>query len=133
MTPFLQPVAGGSTTGWCLRNATRERLIASSFRCLPAATRRWRRLGRRADLEPGRAIVLASCHAVCTFGAGSTPDVLLVDDVGLVVLARPRMARWSLARHHRASAAIELPPGTLGRTLTVEGDRIEFESCQRQG
>lgn len=133
MTPFLQPVAGGSTAGWCLRNTTRDHLIASSFRCVLAPTRRWRRLGRRTDLEPGLAVAFAPCQAVCTFGPGSTPDVLLIDDLGQVVLARPRMARWSIARHQRASAAIELPPGTIGRTNTMLGDRIEVESCPRHG
>jgi hypothetical protein len=131
MTPFLQPVASGSTAGWCLRNTTRDHLIASSFRCVLSGRYRWRRLARRTDLEPGRAVVLAPCHAVCTFGPGSTPDILLIDDLGQVVLARPRMARWSIARHQRASAAIDLPPGTIGRTSTMPGDRIEIEPCHR--
>jgi len=95
---------------------------AGSFRT------RLRGLRGRAALPEGEALWIVPCRGVHTCGMAFSIDVLYLDP-SLIILAmeenlppgRIAPVRW------RARTVLELPAGTLGRTGTCLGDRIEMQ------
>ncbi|MBU4174072.1 MAG: DUF192 domain-containing protein [Actinobacteria bacterium] len=115
----------------CIRNDTRNALLASDAVLATTAGERRRGLIGRDDLEPGEALIIPRCRQVHTFGMRFTIDVLFVDGSGVVTrtcrgLAPRRVSPVSW----RARQAIELPGGTLERTGTVKGDRVTLHDAQ---
>jgi uncharacterized protein len=92
------------------------------------AERWWQRLrglAGRGALRDGEGLLLRPCRAVHMYGMHHPLDVAFLDRDGTVVALYPglgpgRRTGW----HRRAADALELPPGTLARTGTREGDTI---------
>jgi uncharacterized membrane protein (UPF0127 family) len=56
-------------------------------------------------------------------------DVAFLDRGGRVLATYAELAPGRLSRYHRqATAALELPAGTLAATVTLVGHRLEFVS-----
>ena len=96
-----------------------------------AATRATRRVGLldRESLEPGEALWIVPSRGVHTWGMRFAIDVIALDDRGVVIdrvaCLQPRRIR--LPRRGTAGV-LELAAGTLERTGTDIGHRIEFET-----
>jgi len=85
-------------------------------------------LGRPAPAE-GEGLLLVPCRSVHMFGMRGALDVAFVDRDGAVIAAYHALPPGGRTRwHRRARAALELPPGTLRRTGTHEGDRLAWDS-----
>ena len=93
------------------------------------ADRWWQRLrglGGRPGLAPGEGLLLRPCRAVHMTGMKFPLDVAFLDAGNRVVAQYARLSPGARTRwHRRASAALELPAGTLGETGTVEGHTVE--------
>jgi uncharacterized membrane protein (UPF0127 family) len=92
------------------------------------ADRWWRRLlgllGRE-PLSQGEGLLLRPCRAVHMIGMSQSLDVAFLDASGRVVAVYPGLPPGSRTSWHgRARDALELPPGTLAATGTIEGDTI---------
>ncbi|HJS46863.1 MAG TPA: DUF192 domain-containing protein [Gemmatimonadales bacterium] len=84
-------------------------------------------LGRPA---PGReeGMLLLPCRAVHMWGMRYPLDVAFLDAEGQVVAAYPDLAPGARTKLHReARAALELAPGTLARSGTRVGHRLEWQ------
>ncbi len=89
------------------------------------AFERMRGLLGRDGLEEGEGIQIEPCNSIHTFFMRFSIDVLFVDRDGVVIRAFSAIPPWRLTRiYGKARSVIELPPGTLERCQTFEGDHI---------
>lgn len=95
-----------------------------------AATRVARAVGllRRSGLEPGEALLIRPSRGVHTWGMRFTIDVVALDDRGVVIDEVANLEPWRIRLPKPGTAGVlELPAGTLARSRTTLGHRIEFE------
>lgn len=97
-----------------------------------AATRAARAVGllNRAGLEPGEGLWIVPSRGVHTFWMRFTIDVVALDNCGVVIDRVTNLRPWRLRLPRRGTAGVlELPAGTLDRSGTQLGHRIEFEAA----
>lgn len=83
-------------------------------------------LGTR-SLPRGGGLWISPCDGVHTLGMRYPIDVLFLDGDGVVVGCCRSLRPWRFSpRFRNARGAIELPAGTLARTGTGPGDRVEL-------
>jgi uncharacterized membrane protein (UPF0127 family) len=113
-----------------MRAVNRQRQVEIAAKVHKADTfwTRLRGLSGRSGLSTGEALWIIPCRGIHTHGMAFPIDVLFLDRdrnvVGLEENLSPgRFApiRW------KAKTVIELPAGTVRRTRTQLGDRIEIE------
>lgn len=111
-------------------NVTRGRVLGT---WIAVADRWWQRLRGllgRSQLAAGAGLLLQPCRAVHMFGMSYAVDVAFLDRQGSVVAVYHRLAPGERSRWHKgATYALELPAGTLAKTGTREGDRLEWDLC----
>ena len=94
-----------------------------------SASRRRGLLGRTIFPE-GSALVIAPCPSVHTFFMKMAIDIAFVSRAGVVLKTYAALPAWRIAFSVGAFAAIELPAGTLGRTGTARGHRLELLAAE---
>jgi uncharacterized protein len=118
----------GSRAGsiYLVRNATRNRVVASQVRL--AGVSRERRLGlsRHAHLGIEEGLLLTPCEAIHTFGMRFAIDVLFLAPSGKVCGLRHGLPPWRIAASWRARSTLELAAGTVRQSATEIGDLLEF-------
>lgn len=124
---MLYPQGATLTAGpFRLTNLTRGAVLASEAYLAESRSERRRGLLGSDPLAPGEALVLRPCRQVHTFGMRFPIEVAFVDGSS-VVLAVLRMRPGRLSRvAWRAAATVELPAGTLERTITLPGDVLDL-------
>jgi uncharacterized protein len=81
----------------------------------------------RSELAPGEGIWLEPCASIHMFFMRFAIDVVFVDRLGAVVKPCKQVGPWRLASGgRRARAALEPPVGTIERSDTRVGDRLEL-------
>lgn len=113
-----------------VRNLDTGAVVAD--RASVAATRAARAVGllNRDGLDPGEALWIAPSRGVHTFWMRFAIDVLALDDHGVVIDRVPNLKPWRVRLPRRGTAGVlELPAGTLERSGTQLGHRIEFEAA----
>jgi uncharacterized membrane protein (UPF0127 family) len=81
----------------------------------------------RTDLAPGEGLWLEPCASIHMFFMRFAIDVVFVDRQGAVVKPCGHVRPWQLASGgRRARAALELPAGTIERSDTRVGDRLDL-------
>jgi uncharacterized membrane protein (UPF0127 family) len=96
-----------------------------------AATRATRRVGllNRESLEPGEALWIVPSRGVHTWGMRFAIDVIALDEDGVVIDCVACLPPRRIRLPRRGTAGVlELAAGTLERTGTDLGHRIEFET-----
>ena len=110
-----------------VRNATRNVELGRKVRFAASLLDRAIGLLLMAHLDNGEGMYLSPCKSVHTFFMRYPIDVLFLDADGVVVQRRTvspwRMTGWQ----PECQGVLELAEGTLSRTGTQVGDRIEFE------
>ena len=80
------------------------------------------------NLAPGEGLLITPCHGVHTCGMRFTIDVVALDEEGTIVDAVPDLAPWRIRLPRRGAVSVlELPAGSLSRTHTECGHRIELQ------
>lgn len=103
-------------------------LVAGQVGLADSALRRLRGMLGRPAPGPEEGLLLLPCRAVHMMGMRYALDVAFLDREGRVVAAYPDLAPGGRTRYHReAWAALELAPGTLARTGTRVGHRLEWQ------
>lgn len=95
-----------------------------------AATRAARRTGllNRDGLEPGEALWIVPSRGVHTIGMRFAIDLLALDERGIVIDRVSALPPWRIRLPRRGTAGVlELPVGSLARSGTSIGHRIQFE------
>ena len=95
------------------------------------ADRWWPRLrGMIGHPEPsrGEGLLIQPCQGVHMQWMSYALDIAFLDDSGRVVALYHGLRPWRFSKTHRdATAALELPVGTLEETGTQIGDRIQWQ------
>ena len=106
-----------------LRNARTGSVLADRMERASSILARARGLLGRRSLGEGEALLIQPCNAVHTFFMRFAIDVVFLSRDLRVVRAIPELRPWRATRFHpRATLVVELPPGTVLRTGTREGD-----------
>ena len=109
-------------------NQSRNTILVEGGWVANTAWTRLRGLLGHNPLQPGEGLLLRGEKAIHTIGMGFAIDVLFLDREGLVRHSIPAMAPLRASPFIAAAAdVLELPAGTIARTHTELGDRIELE------
>jgi uncharacterized membrane protein (UPF0127 family) len=110
-----------------VRNASRGCRLAERAEVARGPLRRALGLIGRRDWSPADGLVIEPCNGVHTFFMRLTIDVVHVAADGRVLRAVSGLRPWRVGPVVFGSRRVlELPAGTVGRTGTRTGDRIEF-------
>ncbi len=110
-----------------VRNATRHRELGRKIRVAGSLIERAIGLLSTPALGAGEGMYLRPCQSVHTFFMRYPIDVLFLDAQG-AVLSQDTFSPWRVSGWHgKSRGVLELAAGTLARTGTQVGDRIEFE------
>ncbi len=114
-----------------LVNLTRGCILANRIRKTRRFWGRAKGLMGRSSLEEGEGLLIEPCTWIHTFGMAFPIDVLYLDDEGAVAYAcyslRPNRLGPFVRRAH---SVVELPAGTIIRSGTKIGDRLEERSSE---
>jgi uncharacterized membrane protein (UPF0127 family) len=93
-----------------------------------ADSRNSRRIGllMHSRLAPGEGLWLKPCDSIHTFGMKFPIDVVFLGKDNTVLDVHPNMAPGQTVEFAWAHSALEFPAGTLARTHTFIGDRLEL-------
>ena len=122
---FLDPLLRDAARPWVLANASTGTVLARRVHAaFDSASRRRGLLGR-----PGlddEALIIAPCTAIHTFFMTFAIDVVFADRDGRITRQVAHVKPWWLAATLRGFATIELAAGTLARSGTERGHRLEL-------
>ena len=114
-----------------LVNLTRGCILANRVRKTRRFWERAKGLMGRSSLEEGEGLLIEPCTWIHTFGMAFPIDVLYLDGEGAVAYAcyslRPNRLGPFVRRAH---SVLELPAGTIIRSGTKIGDRLEERSSE---
>lgn len=121
---FLEPVLrlGGD---WGLRISRTGALLATHGELAGTSETRTRGLLGRDALAVGRALVIAPCQGVHTFGMRFPLDIVGVARNGDVVTVRRNVPRRRIVLALRAFAVVELAAGACHAVNLQVGDQVE--------
>jgi uncharacterized membrane protein (UPF0127 family) len=111
-----------------VRNTTRESILASAADIADTSAKRQKGLLAHEVLLPGQGLWIVPCQGVHTWMMKFPIDVLYLDRRKRVKKVRRTMRAWRLSFCLTAHSVLELPAGTIERTLTQPGDQLQFDS-----
>ena len=110
------------------RNLDTGALVATRVAVATRAVERGLGLLTRSRLDPGEGLLISPCRGVHTCGMRFTIDIVALDESGLVVDAVPALRPWRIRLPRRGAVGVlELPEGSLERSRTQVGHRIELQ------
>ncbi len=110
-----------------VRNRTRDLELGDRVTVADTFWTRLRGMLGRPEPVPGEGLLIKPCKAVHMYGMRYPLDILFIDEGHRIEAAYPALPPGSRSKvHKRARFALELPAGTIERTQTREGDRLEW-------
>ena len=122
---FLKPLLREPSRPWVLVNAESQAVLAHRVKAAVDSRSRREGLLGRAGLDD-EALIIAPCNAVHTFFMRFPIDVIFADRQGVITRCVPNVRPWRLTGALRGFATIEVAAGTIGRTHSARGQRIEL-------
>jgi uncharacterized membrane protein (UPF0127 family) len=111
----------------CVMNSSKGVTLARRVNVAASLGSRFRGLLGTSALSSDDGLWLTPCRSVHTFFMRYPIDVLFLNGHGIVV-SKATLAPWRLSRWVREAAGVlEVAAGTLSRTKTDIGDRIEMK------
>jgi len=133
LASWLNPQLREPTARFLLVNTRTSAVIADSVvGAFDSATRRRGLLGRD-GLPAGEALIIAPTNAIHTFFMRFAIDVAFVRRDGRILKIRRSMPPWKMSLAIGAFAAVEMAPGTLALSSTVEGDTLALRRIDQSG
>ena len=112
-----------------IANLTRQTELASYAEVAAHSAARNKGLLGRSGLPRGEGLWIVPCESVHTFFMKFPIDLVYLDRNKCVRKVRSSVPAWRLSACLSAHSIIELPAGTIQRTKTATGDRLEFSSA----
>lgn len=112
-----------------ISNRTRQTILAHCVEVADHGTKRGKGLLGRNGLSPEEGLWIFPCEAVHTFGMRFSIDLVYIDRNMRVKKVRSNVHPWRLSACLSAHSVIELATGTINRTQTGPGDRLECFSA----
>jgi uncharacterized membrane protein (UPF0127 family) len=126
MATFLAPLLRRTDDVYQLVNVRNGAVVGEQLlTAFDSASRRQGLLGRDA-LARGTLLIIAPSNAVHTFFMRFPIDIAFVAKDGHILKLRHAVPARRMAAALRAHAVIEMPAGTLERTGTQPGDRLQI-------
>ncbi len=107
-------------------NLTREAELARSVEVADRPATRSKGLLGRNGLGSGEGLWIVPCEAIHTIGMRFPIDLVYLDRKKRVKKVRSHVRPWRLSACLLAHSVLELPSGTVNRTQTRAGDKLEF-------
>ena len=120
---------------YSLVNRGKQILIASDVELADTSWSRMKGLlGRKAeDFPPGSGLWIVPSQGVHTIGMGFAIDVVYLDSDQRVIHLCHELSPYRIAAiKWKARSVVELPAGTLARTQTSLGDRLELKRLETE-
>lgn len=116
-----------TTTGIAILNASRGTPIAVNVEVATNVWDRFRGLMLRSHFPEGSGLVIDRCSSIHMFFMRFPIDVLYLDRDDRVVRIQEHVKPWRIGPlwTKNARCVVELPAGTVARTNTNVGDRIQ--------
>jgi uncharacterized membrane protein (UPF0127 family) len=116
----------------CLKveNLSRQAVLASHVEVADHGAKRRKGLLGRDHLSAEEGLWILPCEAVHTFGMQFPIDLVYLDRNNRVKKTRSAVRPFRLSACLSAHSVLELAPGTVSRTQTKPGDRLEFSSVE---
>lgn len=111
-----------------ITNLTRQVEVASSVAVADHGIARSKGLLGRRALASGEGLWILPCEAIHTFGMRFPIDLVYLDRKLTVRKVRSGVVPWRLSACLMAHSVLELAQGTVHKTQTRPGDRLEFSS-----
>jgi uncharacterized membrane protein (UPF0127 family) len=112
-----------------ISNRTRQTVLAHCVEVADHGAKRGKGLLGRNSLSPEEGLWIFPCEAVHTFGMKFPIDLVYIDRNMRVKKVRSNVRSWRLSACLSAHSVIELATGTISRTQTGPGDRLECFSA----
>lgn len=110
-----------------IQNLTQKTFIAIQSKKADTFGTRLIGLLSRHKLNAGEALIITRCQCVHMLFMRFAIDVIFVDKDDWVIGLVPHLKPFQFSPYYlKASYAIECPVGTIGRTLTKIGDKIQI-------
>lgn len=113
-----------------ISNLTRQAVLAGSVEVADQGARRRKGLLGRDGLSVEEGLWILPCEAVHTFGMRFPIDLIYLDRGNRVKKTRSNVRPFRLSACFSAHSVIELASGTISRTQTQPGDRLEFSAAE---
>lgn len=123
MTPDSQP---SSEIRLRVANLARNTVLATCLEQAVTGAARSKGLLGRKGLPSGGGLWIVPCESVHTFWMQFPIDLVYIDRKKRIKKLRSNVAPWRLSACLSAHSILELPAGTIERTLTRVGDSLEF-------
>ena len=111
-----------------IANLTRQVELASCVAVADHGIARSKGLLGRSSLAPGEGLWILPCEAIHTFGMRFPIDLVYLDRKLRVRKVRSGVVPWRMSGCLSAHSVLELAQGTVQKTQTTPGDRLEFSS-----
>ena len=110
-----------------VENVTRGAVLVEHGRVANNILTRLRGLIGVHDLPPGDGMLISPSNSIHCMFMSIPIDVLYVSKQDQVVAMDPEMKPWRVGSIHRhARYVIELPAGTIARSVTAPGDQLKI-------
>lgn len=110
-------------------NATRQEELAAVAESAERGADRRKGLLGRDGLMPGEGLWISPCEAIHTVGMRFPIDLVYLGRDMQVKKVKSAVPPWRISACLLAHSVIELPSGTVRRTQTARGDRLEMSSA----
>jgi uncharacterized membrane protein (UPF0127 family) len=105
-------------------------MIGDEINTAESSAQRRTGLLRHKKLDDGSGLWIIPCEAVHTFFMKFAIDLVYLDRKRRVRGTVRALAPWRMSFCLPAHSVLELPPGTIDRTLTQKGDELELVPVQ---
>ncbi len=110
------------------RNVDTGELVANRVTVATKKVDRAVGLLKHSALAPGEGLLITPCRGVHTCGMRFTIDIIALDEHGIIVDAVQELGPWRVRLPRPGAVSVlELPAGSLSRTNTECGHRIELQ------
>lgn len=110
------------------RNVDTGELVAQRVTVATKKVDRAVGLLKHSSLAPGEGLLITPCRGVHTCGMRFTIDIIALDENGIIVDAVQELGPWRIRLPRPGAVSVlELPAGSLSRTNTACGHRIELQ------
>jgi uncharacterized membrane protein (UPF0127 family) len=111
-----------------VHNSDRGTVLGEAIEVAESAVGRVKGLLGRECLEDGQGLLFNHCSSLHTFFMHFPIDVLFMDKKGKVLKSAPGVKPFKLvAAPLKAQYALELPVGSISKSQTKVGDKLDFQ------
>jgi uncharacterized membrane protein (UPF0127 family) len=108
-------------------NRERGTVLATRLEVADSGSKRTKGLLGRERLASGEGLWIVPCESVHTFFMRFPIDLVYLDRKNKIKKLRSAVGPWRVSVCLSAHSVIELPAGTIRKTLTAVGDTLELE------